>query len=221
MNNANIRRYARALKRSVRGFRLRDHLAAKFRRSLAPLLEDIPDPSYEDLVEAFGPPEHLAEVLLHEIDVQPLPQKAKVALPLGIIAVIFVIGFMISSVQNAPENGVTFPYTEGPIDALYEYGHLVAEETFSHSDINWMQPKGMAAYLIIVENLGSTDTVVSVQYSTHNEPNSFTISAGNTQVFFVNDPQPGEHTLSFDSPDGTLSGTVRVLLSDQPIPQAD
>ena len=64
MSNANIRRYERELKKSVRGFRLRKQLIAEFERSLAPLLEEIPDPSYEDLADAFGPPEHLAQSLL-------------------------------------------------------------------------------------------------------------------------------------------------------------
>lgn len=44
MNNANICRYERELKKSVRGFRLRKQLMAEFARSLAPPAGGIPLP---------------------------------------------------------------------------------------------------------------------------------------------------------------------------------
>lgn len=45
MNNANIRRYERELKKSVRGFRLRKQLIAEFERSLAPCWRRFPTPA--------------------------------------------------------------------------------------------------------------------------------------------------------------------------------
>lgn len=222
MNNANIRRYARALKRSVRGFRLRDHLAAKFRRSLAPLLEDIPDPSYENLVEAFGPPEHLAQSLLQAAEgPSPLPLWKKLCLGLCAAFAMCAVGFGAFSLWNTPEIGQVAleaaPYT-GPIDG---HRYFAVDDPFTYSDSHWEHPRNMAAYQVEIQNTNDVPTVVFVYFSDWQDPNNFTVPAGETQVFVVNDPQPGEHTLSFDSPDGTLSGTVRVLLSDQPIPQAD
>lgn len=216
MNNANIRRYGRAVTGSVRGFRLRKRLAAKFQASLAPLLEDIPDPSYEDLVEAFGPPEHMAESLLHTMEQpKPISRGKKLALGACAVLVVGVVGFGAFSLGNAPETGQVAPdaaaYT-GPIDG---HRYFAVDDPFTHSDSHWDQPRGMAAYQVEVQNTNDVPTNVFVYYSDHQPPHTFSVSPGQTQVFVVNDPRPGEHRLAFNTADGTLSGTVRVLLSDQ------
>lgn len=215
MNNDSIRRYARDLKGAVRGFRLRKGLAAKFQASLAPLLEDLPDPSYEDLVEAFGPPEHMAESLLHTME-QPRPVSLGKKLALGACAVLVVglVGFGAVSLGDAPETGEVLldaaPYT-GPID---DHRYFAVDDPFTHSDSHWDQPRGMAAYQVEVQNTNDVPTSVSVYCGDRQDPNTFTVPAGQTQVFVVNDPQPGDHRVAFDSPNGSLSGTVRVLLSE-------
>lgn len=218
MNNANIRRYGRELKKSVRGFRLRKQLMAEFERSLAPLLEELPSPSYEDLVDAFGPPEHLAEMLLHEVDVRPLSWKAKAALAVGILAILFVVGFGISSLQNIPEEGALRLDAALYTGDITEKTYFIVDDPFTHSDSHWDQPRNMAAYQVEIHNTGTSTTAVSVRYSQHQPPHSFEVPAGETQVLVVNNPRPGEHSIAFDTPDGTLSGAVRVLLSDAPIP---
>lgn len=218
MNNPNIYRYGQELKKSVRGFRLRKRLLAEFRRSLTPLLEDVPDPSYEDLLDAFGPPEHLAETLLHEIDVLPLSWKAKAALAVGVIAVIFAVGFGVSSFQNIPEEGElrpdAVPYT-GNIDMHHFFA---VDDPFTHGDSHWDQPRDMVAYQVELHNTNSVYTNIFVYYSDRQPPHTFQVPPGETQVFVVNDPHPGPHSIAFNTPDGTLSGTVRILLSDAPIP---
>ena len=106
MSNANIRRYERELKKSVRGFRLRKQLIAEFERSLAPLLEEIPDPSYEDLADAFGPPELFAQSLLQTIEIpQPVPLWKKLVLGLCAVLAVCVVGFGAFSLWNVPEEG--------------------------------------------------------------------------------------------------------------------
>lgn len=218
MNNANICRYGRELKKSVRGFRLRKQLMAEFERSLAPLLEELPSPSYEDLVDAFGPPEHLAEMLLHEIDVRPLSWKAKVALVVGVIAILFVVGFGISSLQNIPEEGALRLDAALYTGDITEKNYFIVDDPFTYGDSHWDQPRNMAAYQVEIDNTGNIPTNIFVYYSDRQPPHTFAVPAGETRVFVVNDPRPGPHSIAFNTPDGTLSGAVRVLLSDAPIP---
>lgn len=218
MNNANICRYGRELKKSVRGFRLRKQLMAEFKHSLAPLLEELPSPSYEDLVDAFGPPEHLAEMLLHEIDVRPLSWKAKVALVVSVIAVIFAVGFGVFSMQNAPENGVVLSIEDSSLEAAFPDAAFIRDEVFSSTNIDWNFPENRAAYIVEACNTNNVHTNIFVYYSDHQPPHTFAVPAGETRVFVVNNPRPGPHSIAFNTPDGTLSGAVRVLLSDAPIP---
>lgn len=217
MNQPDIRRYRRELKKSVRGFRLRKQLMAEFERSLAPLLEELPSPSYEDLVDAFGPPEHLAGMLLHDIDTQPLSWKAKAALVVGVIAVIFAVGFGVFSMQNAPENGVVLPADDSNLEESFPDAAFTIAEAFSHNNIDWNFPENRAAYIVEACNTNSVHTNIFVYYSDRQPPHTFAVPAGETRVFVVNDPHPGPHSIAFNTPDGTLSGTVRVLLSDTPI----
>ena len=218
MNNANICRYERELKKSVRGFRLRKQLMAEFARSLAPLLEEFPSPSYEDLVDAFGPPEHLADMLLHDIDTRPLSWRAKAALVVGVIAVIFAVGFGVSSLQNAPENGVVLSAHSSSLEESFPDGTFTVAEVFSPTNIDWNFPENRAAYIVEACNTNRVHTNIFVYYSDHQPPHTFEVPAGETRVFVVNDPRPGKHSIAFNTPDGTLSGVVRVLLSDAPIP---
>lgn len=219
MNNANIRRYERELKKSVRGFRLRKQLIAEFERSLAPLLEEIPDPSYEDLADAFGPPEHLAQSLLQTVEIpQPVPLWKKLTLGVCAVLVVCAVGFGVFSLWNVPETDTFFPDAAQYTDAILQENYFfAANETFAYGDVDWEQPQEMAAYLIILENTGAARTNIVVRYSDHQPPHTFVVPAGETRVFVVNDPRPGPHSVAFDTPDGTLDGTVRVLLSDTPI----
>lgn len=218
MNQPDICRYGQELKKSVRGFCLRKQLMAEFARSLAPLLEEFPSPSYEDLVDAFGPPEHLAEMLLHDIDVRPLSWKAKAALAFGIIAILFAVGFGVFSLQNAPENGVFLSIEDNSLKESFPDAASSVVESFSNKNIDWNFPRNKAAYIIEVRNTGNVPTNIFVYYSDHQPPHTFEVPAGETRVFVVNNPRPGPHSIAFNSPDGTLSGSVRVLLSDAPIP---
>ena len=220
MNNANICRYGRELRKSLRIPRLGKRISAAFAQSLTPLLEDIPDPSYDDLVDAFGPPEHLAESLLQTMEIpQPFPRWKKLILCICAVLAVCAVCFGVFSIRNAPEEDVFFSdaalYTESVLQENY---YFAASETFSQRDVDWDQPREMTAYLIVLENAGTVRTNIVVQYSDRQPPHTFAVPAGETRVFVVNDPHPGKHSIAFNTPDGTLSGAVRVLLSDAPIP---
>lgn len=190
MNNPNIYRYGQELKKSVRGFRLRKRLLAEFQRSLTPLLEDVPDPSYEDLVDAFGPPEQLAKTLLHEIDVLPLSWKAKAGLAVGVIAVIFAVGFGISSFQNIPEEGElrpdAVPYT-GNIDMHHFFA---VDDPFTHGDSHWDQPRDMVAYQVELHNTNSVYTNIFVYYSDRHPPTPSRSPLGRLKSLWSMTPAP-------------------------------
>ena len=66
--NRNIVRYQQQLKKHMPcGFRTRNGLLTQFRGSLSTFLEDIPEPTYEQLTDAFGPPEEMAKILMESV----------------------------------------------------------------------------------------------------------------------------------------------------------
>lgn len=218
MSNPNIRRYERELKKALRSPRLGKRISAAFAQSLAPLLEDIPNPSYDDLVDAFGPPEHLAQSLLQTVEIpQPLSLRKKLGLAICVILAIFAVGGILISVWNTPEEG--FVLNSVPVFPVKstENCYFIVDDPFTFSDSHWDQPREMASYLVIVQNTGTVRTNIFVTYSKHQPPHTFAVPAGETVAFAVNNPRLGPHSVAFDTPDGTLSGTVRVLLSDSPI----
>lgn len=77
MRRTDLSLYEKRLRKSVSGFRLRSKVQAAFRRSLSPLLEETPCPSYDALLRAFGPPEHMAQTLLQTMTTHPHPRSGK------------------------------------------------------------------------------------------------------------------------------------------------
>ena len=71
MRRTDLSLYEKRLRKSVSGFRRRSKVQAAFRRSLSPLLEETPCPSYDALLRAFGPPEHMAQTLLQTMTASP------------------------------------------------------------------------------------------------------------------------------------------------------
>lgn len=79
MKQPALRQYRRELLiHFPKGHAARTLLLAEFDRCLSPLLEELPDPSYQDLTAAFGTPEHMADTLADSVSVPPtlLSQKA-------------------------------------------------------------------------------------------------------------------------------------------------
>lgn len=76
MRRTDLSLYEKRLRKSVSGFRLRSKVQAAFRRSLSPLLEETPCPSYDALLRAFGPPEHMAQTLLQTMTTHRIPGAA-------------------------------------------------------------------------------------------------------------------------------------------------
>ena len=85
-------------------------------------------------------------------------------------------------------------------------------ETFNYKDIDWTQPRGYHRYLVLLNNTGSYPAQITIRYSKYRDPHVFQVPVNGNIALLVQDANYSEHTISFDSPDGALSGTVQVLI---------
>lgn len=217
MKNPDIRHYKRELGKAVRGFRCRKRVLAEFQCSLSPLLEDQPTPTYADLEEAFGPPDQMAQDLIETIPDLPKPLKPsqKIGIVVASCFVIAVACIGVFSWENMPESKVMISdgktYTENVLSSSYTSRLNTA---FSQSDLSWDQEKKYEynGYLLLFENTNQVETVISVKYSDRQSPHIFVVPAESQVAIQVDDARPTEHIISFDTPDGSMSGTVQVFL---------
>jgi hypothetical protein len=218
MTNRSLRRYERDLKKSIRGFRQRRFAVAAFHQSLTPLLEEVPSPSYDDLVQALGPADQVAQALLSGSTPPPLSPGKKAALIAVPLALLCLIGAFCFAQWNKTEEGSpitdTSCYTDEYLTAHYIFQ---LQDDITHLGMAWDQPREFAAYLLIVNNTNQQPTTVTLRYSDHKDPHVFTVPAGSSVAFAVNDPCSTEHTIDFMTPDGSFAGSARVLLSEIPI----
>ena len=216
MSNPDLRRYEKELRASVKGFRLRRRLRHTFRQATLPLLEETPTPSYEELTAAFGPPDQMAQDLLRNManPPQPLRRGQKAGIALAACLVVVGIGVGAFSWWNAPEDEVTLSngssYTD---DILLSNFSFKIDETFTNWEIPWQQSSDCSIYLLLIHNTNTVVTTATVQYAALRPPHTIEIPPGSTRAFLVEDARPGEHTISFSSPDGSLSGTFQVLVA--------
>lgn len=94
--NKEISRYQRELKKHIRcNVITKRKLIRQFNDSLFSFLVDQPDPTYEQLVAAFGPPQEMASILMEELSEREkiryrFAQKVKIIF-LGILATLFIL----------------------------------------------------------------------------------------------------------------------------------
>lgn len=217
MNNPDICRYEWELGKVVQGVRRRKKVLEAFRRSLVPLLEEIDSPEYEDLIEAFGPPEQMAQELLRSVPGLPAPlrRREKLGIVLSLCVVIAAISWVGFMLWNTPEVGSVLAGANNGPDEVGSQLWYAADETFEHGDIFWDHPKEMSAYLVELHNTNTVSTKVTISYSNYRAPHSIELAPGEQCTFVVNDVRRGAHTVSFATQDGSLSGTIRVLLSQK------
>lgn len=218
MSNPDLHRYEKELVRHVSGFHRRKALLTSFRQSLIPFLEENPSPTYEDLLSAFGPPEQMVQNITQSTSLPDAPtKKGRIALILIGCFVVLVICLSVFFHNNTPETGsvLTLPVTY-PAETGFP-GRFVLEDPFTHNDSHWMQYRDQNAYLVEVLNTNSVSTKVFIRYSEIRPFHSFEVPPGETVTFSVPDACPGEHIISFSTPDGSLSGTVRVFASREAI----
>lgn len=216
MSNPDLRRYEKELQASVKGFRLRRRLRHAFRQATLPLLEETPSPSYEELTAAFGPPGQMAQDLLRTMANPPQPLRRGQKAGIALVACLIVVGIGVGAFSwwNAPEDEVTLSdgssYTD---DVLLPNFTFEIDETFTNWEIPWQQSSDCSIYLLLIHNTNTVVTTATVQYAALRPPHTIEIPPGSTRAFLVEDARPGEHTISFSSSDGSLSGTFQVLVA--------
>lgn len=105
MNNPDIYRYERELRRAVKGIRCRKRVLKAFRKSLLMLLEEVDTPTYSDLEVAFGPPKQMAEDLLETIPdlPKPLTLRRKMGIAVSFCLIVLVVCLSVFQLKNTPE----------------------------------------------------------------------------------------------------------------------
>lgn len=214
MNEAAIRRYERALGKSVRGIRLRKKVKEAFRDFLSEFRDEFDVQDYDMLLTAFGPPEQMAETLVQSLPELPKPmkraQKALLVSGLCFVLVIMSIGGFL--VWNQAETDLYF--AEGSdylLEEIITNYVFMADGLFGQKNIEWKQGRMFSSYILLLENTNQVCTKIDVRYSDYRPPHTFELSPGEQVMVSVNDARHSNHAISFDSPDGTFSGTVRVL----------
>lgn len=215
MNNPDIYRYERELGRVVKGFRRRRRVLEAFRNSLSLFLEDVDVPTYDDLEAAFGPPRNMAQDLIESVPDLPklLSLKQKIGIFAGVCLIVIVACTSIFFWMNMPEREVILSdgmdYAGGIV--FSEYTSFTDAE-FDQEDFSWVQKKNYKGYLLLFENTNNIETTIAVKYSNHQPPHVIVIPAGGQQILQVNDARPTKHTISFDTSNGSMSGSVQVLM---------
>ncbi len=91
-----VLQYEKLLKKQLRcTTAVRKRLLEKFRGALLVFLEETPEPSLNQLHEAFGPPEEMAQVLMAEVSPEDMAEYRRNRrirrIAAGVIAVVFVL----------------------------------------------------------------------------------------------------------------------------------
>lgn len=213
MSNPDIRRYERELRSKVQGLRRKKRVQEAFRHSLLLLLEEIPAPTYSDLDVAFGPPDQMAKELVATIPNLPKPVslRQKIGILFTFCVVIVAICFGIHYCLNRPESGTLILangyYTKERIEAEFMFR---LDAPFNSHDYTWDQRGN--EYLILVDNTNQIETIIYITYSKYQPPHTLIIPAGEQHVFQVKDACFTEHTVSFETSDGSMNGRIQVLI---------
>lgn len=90
---------------------------------------------------------------------------------------------------------------------------LVLDTPISTAGAAWYQEKGYTSYQVWVENTTKLAMTVTITYS-GSKTHVFSVPAGKSDTYVVNDAVSGSHKISFKTVNNVLSGTVRVRVSD-------
>lgn len=212
MKQPALRQYRRELLiHFPKGYAARTLLLAEFNRCLSPLLEELPDPSYQDLTAAFGTPEHMADTLADSVSVPPPFSRKKLAGIIGgVCVVVLCVALFVFAKSNVPEEQIQLETTPTPLTAfLWE---RVASYDLAAQPIHWDQPKGSGNYLLLLRNDGTQPLTATIQYGIGLDPHTLSIPAQGEVCFTVKDAHSGRHTVHFKTPEDTPTGTALCLI---------
>lgn len=217
MKRSDIQRYQKKLLASLpRRKDLRKELLYKFQISLKMLMEENDSPSYDDLLAAFGPPDEMARTLLQMSGVSSPPSTKKRILAIAAsCALVLCIGAGLFFLYNGSEVGVVCPGAVDSPTAINEDAYFIVNDPFTHSDSHWRQSQGMN-YAVEIHNTGDLPVDITIRYAIGQPAHTFSVPPGSTETFVTEKTTLGNHRVSFVTEDGNLSGTVRVLVFQDP-----
>ena len=82
---------------------------------------------------------------------------------------------------------------------------------------NWSQNSGYGSYRVWVDNTTSQRMTVTITSRSASDQHTFYVPANSSKTYTVNDAVSGNHTITFATVSGDLSGTVRVRVSEEPL----
>ncbi len=82
---------------------------------------------------------------------------------------------------------------------------------------SWYQSKRYTAYRVWVDNTTTQRMTVTVTSNSASDRHTFYVPANSNKTYTVNNAVSGTHTITFATASGTLSGTVRVRVSEEPL----
>ena len=212
MKRPALRQYRRELLTHFpKGRAARSLLLAAFERCLSPLLEEVPNPSYQDLTDAFGTPEHMAATLADSVALPPPLSRRKLAGILGgVCAAVLCVALLLFAQVNVPEEAIQLETTPSPLSTFL--GERAASHDLTAQPIQWEQPKNSSNYLLIFRNTGAETLTATIRYGVGLDPHTIDIPAQGEVCFTVRDARPGRHTVHFATPDSAPTGSTLCLI---------
>ena len=111
---------------------------------------------------------------------------------------------------NVPEEQTQLETTPTPLTAfLWE---RVASYDLAAQPIQWDQPKGSGNYLLLLRNDSTQPLTATIQYGVGLDPHTIDIPAQGEVCFIVKDARAGRHTVHFETPEDTPTGTALCLI---------
>lgn len=217
MKRSDIQRYQKKLLASLpRRKDLRKELLYKFQISLEMLMEENDSPSYDDLLGSFRSAGRNGQNPFADVRCFSPPSTKKRILAIAAsCALVLCIGAGLFFLYNGSEVGIVSP---GAIDSstiINKDAYFIVDDPFTHSDSHWRQPQGMN-YAVEIHNTGNLPVDVAIRYAIGQPAHTFSVSPGGTETFVSETSTLGNHRVSFNTDDGNLTGTVRVLVFQNP-----
>jgi hypothetical protein len=99
------------------------------------------------------------------------------------------------------------------IDPFNSY--IIVDDPVTHGGSRWNQPVGYSSYRVWVHNTSDAPMTVTVKYNNGMHSHKATLAPGEKRVVVkTNGAVVGEHIINFTTNTGTVSGIVRVRVSD-------
>ena len=94
---------------------------------------------------------------------------------------------------------------------------LSIDKAITRKSESWEQDKGYGSYRVWVENTTSQRMTVTITSRSASDQHTFYVPANSSKTYTVNGAVSGNHTITFATASGVLSGTVRVRVSEEPL----